>query len=276
MNYSTMNVMPEVTPNSTTKTLGPVEIVNVCVHSLSFLVGLPSHCYIILLIVTGAGCGVASEFFILNLSICEAGFSVDSLNFVLAEWFSFIVEFQMLLVGLVTTGRPLFQCLICVECYLAVVHPVTFLKYKPLRYRVICCAVAWILILGACLFCMYTIVQYNIVHIWFLSVQFILFFFIQLFCLVAVLRALKQSGPGKREKEHNHMKRRAFRVILITTVSMVITYAPYSIAAFLTIVMGKLIAAHWVPGLICYVLCGFIQPVLYLHRNGKLSRTCLL
>ncbi len=38
--------------------------------------------------------------------------------------------------GLSITGRPLFQCLICVECYLAVVHPVTFLKFKPLRYRI--------------------------------------------------------------------------------------------------------------------------------------------
>ncbi len=33
------------------------------------------------------------------------------------------------------------------ECYLAVVHPVIFLKYKPLRYRVICCTVAWIIVL---------------------------------------------------------------------------------------------------------------------------------
>ncbi|KAL1253304.1 hypothetical protein QQF64_017997 [Cirrhinus molitorella] len=108
----------------------------------------------------GTGGGVALEFFNLNLSVCE--------------------------IGLVFTGRPLFQCLICVERYLAVVHPVTFLKYKPLRYR------------------------------------FLLALSIQLFCLVAVLRALKQSGPGERRRERmeeNPMKRRAFHLILISTSS---------------------------------------------------------
>ncbi len=45
---------------------------------------------------------------------------------------------NIFLFGFAMTGHPLFQCLICVERYLAVVHPVTFLKFKPLRYRVIC------------------------------------------------------------------------------------------------------------------------------------------
>ncbi|XP_051734822.1 uracil nucleotide/cysteinyl leukotriene receptor-like [Ctenopharyngodon idella] len=275
---STVNfTTPETSTNSTTQSIGLVEVLNICVYSIGFLVGLPTHFYIIWLIITGAGSGVVSEFFILNFSISEAGFCVNCLTFVLSVWFSFIVQFKLFLVGLITTGRPLFQCLICVERYLAVVHPVTFLKFKPLRYRVICCTVAWIIILGSCLCCMYTIDPHNIVHMWFLSVQFLLFVFIQLFCCVAVLRALKQSGPGERgREEENHMKKRAFYLILLTTVTMVITYAPYSIAGFFTIVTEKLIPANWFPGLVCYVLSGFVQPVLYLHRTGKLSYPCLL
>ncbi|XP_046731182.1 uncharacterized protein LOC124402280 isoform X4 [Silurus meridionalis] len=35
-------------------------------------------------------------------------------------------------------SRPLFQCCVCVERYVAVIHPVIFLKYKPLRYRITC------------------------------------------------------------------------------------------------------------------------------------------
>ncbi len=53
----------------------------------------------------------------------------------------------------------------CVECYLAVVHPVTFLKYKPLRYRVICCTVVWIIGLGSCLSCTFTIVLCNFLYL---------------------------------------------------------------------------------------------------------------
>ncbi|XP_067280765.1 chemokine XC receptor 1-like [Pseudorasbora parva] len=280
MNNSTGNfTSPETSTNATTQSFGLVKPLSMCVYSISFLVGFPTHSYIIWLIITGAGSGVASEFFILNLSVSEAGFYMNCLNIVLSEWFAFIEQFKLFLAGLITTGRPLFQCLMCVERYLAVVHPVTFLKYKPLRYRVICCTAAWIITLGSCLCCMFTIVPHNTVHLWFLSVQFLLFLFIQLFCLVAVLRALKQSGPGERgreRREENHMKRRAFYLILINTVSMVITYVPYCIAGFFTIVLKTLIPEYWLPGLVCYLLAGFVQPVLYLHRTGKLSCPCFL
>ncbi len=119
----------------------------------------------------------------------------------------------------------------CVERYLAVVHPVTFLKYKPLRYRVICCTVVWIIGLGSCLSCTFTIVLCNFyIYVCCYSLQYFLFLFIQLFCLVAVLRALKQSGPGERgsqREEENHIKRRSFYLILIITVSMAIIYCMF-------------------------------------------------
>ncbi len=134
-------------------------------------------------------------------------------------------------IGLKSPTRTLFFCWIynhwsssvpvswlCVELTWQWVHPVIFLKYKPLRYRLICCTVAWVICLGSCFVCMYTLGEEDQhLYIWFFSLQFLLFFFIQLFCLVTVLRALKQSGPGDRKKEEeNHIKRRAFDLILIT------------------------------------------------------------
>ncbi len=144
------------------------------------------------------------EFFIYDLSICEFGNSLISLFFMLSNVFSCLSTLVVFLQGLGITGRPLFQCPICVECYLAVVHPVTFLKYKPLRYRVICCTVAWIIILGSCLCCMllYSLLLIFILtplnmkaYCWFFLTQFLLFPSVQLFFLVTVLRVLKQSGP---------------------------------------------------------------------------------
>ncbi len=77
-----------------------------------------------------------------------------------------------LAMGLTITGRPLFQCLMCAERYLAVVHPVIFLKYKPLRYRVICSTAVWITGLVSCV--LYTIVSYD-VSIWISFLQFLLY-----------------------------------------------------------------------------------------------------
>ncbi len=273
MNNSTVNfTSPETSTNSTTQSIGIIDYLEICVYSINFMVGLPTHSYVTWLIVTGTRNGVASEFFNLNLSVCEIGICLNCLFFIVSFFISSITELPLFSLGLVFAGRPLFQCLICVERYLAVVHPVTFLKFKPLRYRVICCTVAWIITLGSCLCCMLSsISNISYVYAWF-SLQFLLLFSIQLFCLVAVLRALKQSGPGERKKE-NPMKRRAFHLILITSVSILIVHVLLIITGFYSILIQN-IQALWFIFLICYALAGFVQPVLYLHRSGKLSCHC--
>ncbi|XP_056114210.1 uracil nucleotide/cysteinyl leukotriene receptor-like [Rhinichthys klamathensis goyatoka] len=238
MNNSTLNfTAPETSTNSTIQSTGLVGSLDICIHIINFLFGLPTQSYVVWLIITGSR--VASGLFNLNLSVCEIGNCLISFIsiFNYCTGFSYLTTLSVFLIGLGVTGRPLFQCLICVERYLAVVHPVTFLKYKPLRYRVICCTVAWIITLGCCLCCIYTI-SLLYIYVCFYSIQFLLFLSIQLFCCMAVLGALKQSGPGERgrEREENHMKREAFYLILITTVGMIIFF-----------------------------------PVLYLHCVGKIS-----
>ncbi|XP_067231460.1 chemokine XC receptor 1-like [Chanodichthys erythropterus] len=276
MNTSTENFTPEASTNSTPHFIAQLSSLDICLFSLLFLFGLLTHSYVIWLIITKSG--VASEFFNLNLSVCEIATCLNAIFTLLSFLFSSLTRPIHFLKGLTITGRPLFQCLMCVERYLAVVHPVTFLKYKPLRYRVICCTVAWINSLGSCLFCMFSLISNNIhAYTWFYTLQFLFFFSIQLFCLVAVLRVLKQSGPGERgreREEENHMKRRAFHIILITTVSIAIMYLPYIIIG-LSFVSSRLFINELIAfSSICYVLAGFVQPVLYFKRAGKLSCLC--
>ncbi|XP_050948635.1 uracil nucleotide/cysteinyl leukotriene receptor-like [Labeo rohita] len=279
MNNSTVNFTTSaVSTNSTTQNSGLLDNVKFGVHCINFLFGLPTHSYVIWLIITGSESGVASSFFNLNLSVCEIANCLNSLLTVLDYFtcFSSLTILTYFLVGLAITGRPLFQCLMCVERYLAVVHPVIFLKFKPLRYRVICCAVAWLISFGSCLCCIFTLVLHNIyVYAWINSVQFLLLFFFQLFCLVAVLRALKQSEPGDRgreREEENPMKRTAFYLILITTMNMSIIYMPFTISGFIYVLTQHYFDESMSAGIICFILGGFVQPIVYLHRAGKLSR----
>ncbi|XP_052393887.1 hydroxycarboxylic acid receptor 2-like [Carassius gibelio] len=281
MNNSTFKFTTrESSTNFTTYSIGPLNHLEICMYSISFLVGLPTHSYIIWLIITGTGSGIASEFFMLNLSVCEIANALNTFFFVLSIWFSHFLILQMFLTGFSITGRPLFQCLMCVERYLAVLHPVTFLKYKPLRYRVICSIVVWTITLGSCLCSIYVLVSFNNTgYAWFSILLFVFYLAIQLFCLVAVLIALKRSGPGERgreRKQENHMKRRAFNLILITTVNMVMLYVPILISAIFTYLTKVNIQGAWDPSLFCYVMAGFVQPILYLHRSGKLPFFCSL
>ncbi len=280
MNNSTVNISKYET-NSTTHPFEVVTILDMCVYSINFLFGLPTNCYVLWLIFKRAGGGIASEFFGINQCVCEIVYCLDSLFCLIWSdypWLSRLMELTWFLLGLGITGRPLFQCLICVERYLAVIHPVIFLKYKPLRYRVICCTVAWIITLGSCLCFMFRLISFNFyVFVCFFSIQFSLLLSIQLFCCLAVLRALKQSGPGERGRERNgenHMKRRAFYLILITTVSMTIIYVPFTISGFSFILTQQYCGELFTAVFFCFVLGGFVQPVLYLHRTGKLSYLC--
>ncbi|XP_067231453.1 chemokine XC receptor 1-like [Chanodichthys erythropterus] len=241
MNNSAVNfTTPETFTNFTSSSLHEGEMLECFTSSINFMFGFLIHSYVLWLIVKGTGSSVASEFFNLNLSVCEIMFSLNCLLSIVVNTIRFkgFTTLPPFLQGLAFTGRPLFQCLICVERYLAVVHPVTFLKYKPLRYRVICCTAAWIIILGSCLFCSFSSISNTFyMYSWFFSIQLLLLISIQLFCLLVILKSLKQSGPGERGRERgeeNHMKRRAFIIILITTVSMVIMLAPYTITGLVT------------------------------------------
>ncbi|XP_042604173.1 C-C chemokine receptor type 8-like [Cyprinus carpio] len=273
MSNSTVNfTTPEASTNSTTHSFGLMDSLEMYAFCICFLFGFLINSKIAWLIITGTGNGVASEFFNLNLSVCEIGNSLNAMFGILIFFFSSFIIVTYFLQGLGITGRPLFHCLMCVERYLAVVHPVTFLKYKPLRYRVICCTAAWIIIIGSCLFCAFILILSSMVsYVCFISIQSLLFFFTQLFCLVAVLIALKQSGPGERKREEkNHMKRRAFYIILITTVIMTIQYAQFTVTGFFVILTQKSFLDFWCPAFPCYVLAGFVQPILYLQRARKL------
>ncbi|XP_042609889.1 C-C chemokine receptor type 8-like [Cyprinus carpio] len=276
MNNSTVTFITlAASANPTTQSIGLTDSLQLFLCSFTFLFGMANHCYVIWLIITGAGSGVALEFFNLNLSVCEIGICIFCFLDTMAIWFPNLKIVSNFIQGQGITGRSLFLCLMCVERYLAVVHPVTFLKYKPLRYRVICCIVVWILTLGSCLYTMFILMALNTVaHTWSFTLQFLLFFSIQLFCLVAVLRALKQSGPGERareKEEENNMKRKAFHLILITSVNTIFLNVPFIILALYRVVTKQQSLELRIAALFCYTLGGFVQPVLYLHRIGKLS-----
>lgn len=147
---------------------------------INIVLGLPASMCVMWLILAGPG-DKAAEIFSLNqancaIAICIANViwliainttisSVAKLTFVWYIRFSFGFHFS---------GCQLFTSCVCLECYLAIVQPVTFLKYKSLRYRLAGTIISWLTLPACCtilIWVPYTAIYYvsfGMVFTWFL------------------------------------------------------------------------------------------------------------
>lgn len=244
------------------------------VYVINAFFGIPVNSYVLWLICTGKGSGILAEFFSLNLTVCDLLFGLNTLVFVITYYIQGVTYYiNYFSVALPSTGRPLINCAICIERYLAVLHPVTFLKYKPLRYRLACSAVIWLIVFGFGIFCTITISSNNLYM--FTSIyapQFAALLCAKLVCCISIVRALKCPGPGDQEKkriEANQMKKKAIRFILILTGTMIVQYSPIICIGFLYSTLseaGVLLSIS----ISVFIIFGFVNPIFYMCRIRNL------
>ena len=258
--------------------------VNVSISMVYFVLGVPIFGYVLRLITTGNA--LASEIFIFNIAAAELIFClcvpvVTTVHLIVAG-LQHYVETIVFPYAVIYCSRPLFHCCICLERYLAVVHPVVFLKYKPLRYRLGLVASVWggvAAFTGAFYAYLpeFPVSGYNI----FLLVTLI----VNLFCSLSILHILKRPLPGQGEMERRGggggendlsggmcpVKRKAFFVVSVVFLTMLIDQLPFVVMYFL---FGNV--KDYVYCVIDSVtmsfscVCGLVQPLFYLHRAGKL------
>ncbi|XP_038566609.1 proteinase-activated receptor 3 [Micropterus salmoides] len=243
----------------------------------NLLVGLPANVYVVWHIAGGAGRTLASEIFAFSLAISEILFCIWSFYFMIHFLLGMPADVGTVVLECMSQfmfiSRPTFQSCICVERYLAVVHPVVFLRLKPLRYRLAWCVVDWLLML---LYCVIPAFHLSTIHLSYALISKSLFFLVvMLYCGVRVLCVLKQPGPGDGDgdrESRNSIKRKAFKVIMIT---LVFTSTTQFLQVFIlgpTVLYASQQAVLQVTlvSLSINIVSVFITPLLYLHRVGKL------
>ncbi|KAG8005894.1 hypothetical protein GBF38_004935 [Nibea albiflora] len=179
-------------------------------------------------------------------------------------------------VGSVTVlGKALLHILTCVERYLAIVHPVTYLRLKQaggVKIRNISLGCVWLITFGclpAAILCPPQVISgLNICTLTFALIE-------TFFCSVSVLRALRRPGPGDKGatgERVDQSKQRAFYTIMGIMGVLSLSFGANAVATVMYGSVGYdemclvMMATYWFD-----MPSSLVLPLLFLHRAGKLQ-----
>lgn len=212
-------------------------------------------------------------FFIMNLSTMDAVFLafmlIGVINFFGWQYWEIQIIWAILF-PLNTCGRPLLMACICLDCYLAVVHPVTYHKKKSLTPRFLMAAIVWIVTLSSGIsYLIYYKLFISFFSIW----PFIVTIVVIGVCDSFILHALVKSDPGK--KTIHPQKQKAVQTLINSLVVTVFSYVPpvllVSIGTSLSSQVDILFCLISIPVSITSTSGSAIMPILHLINNRKLD-----
>ncbi|XP_027874791.1 proteinase-activated receptor 3-like [Xiphophorus couchianus] len=240
---------------------------------INLVVGTPGNIFVIWQIASKKKNTSTSDIFFLNLAVLDAYFclmtpielvnrmELDDKNIWIFQRFAYGVK----------DLAPLFLVCICVDRYMAVVHPVFFSSYQETITRGCVCIVIWSLIMP------YSIIKgiHGILSVTGIFSGVILFAFaVMVFCNISVIWVLRHSVAGK-EKMHP-VKKRAFKMVLKNLGIIVFNYLPpvasmpfvsyYTRFEYLCLISISVFA---VMDLSCS-----IEPLLYISKSEGLNAFC--
>lgn len=218
-----------------------------------------------------------SDFFTYHMMVVEILSVLGSFCYTLG---SFLICSTLTFIGvygfhITFPGQTMFHVLASVECYLAVVHPVTYMHLREasgIRMRNVSVLCAW----GLC-FGWVGVSQLYLPS--FPTIPFLCFtsvcIFITSFCCLSVLYVLTRPGPGKvGSPKVDQSKQRAFYMIVAINTVLLLRFLGLLVCFGLTEMVQmdqEDLCALMDSGLWLTVPSSLLLPLLFLHRAGKLS-----
>ncbi|XP_061118033.1 G-protein coupled receptor 15-like [Conger conger] len=256
----------DITVYERCKDMPAAVIFYVILQFINFFLGVPANLMVLWLLHKNKGDSSTSDIFILHLAILDTFFcllpplELATIFFITISGTWYVLRFFYA----VKDCSLLFLSCICLDRYMAVLHPITFTELKDRSHRTVCVAVVWLVTLAhGTAKCVDNIPNIEKAF----TVMILTSFTIMLICNVAILRALHQSGPGRDEM--HPVKKRAFKVVLIILAIIVFNYfPPVALVPFQDQFSQDVFFCY-----IEFAAFGFmdisssIQPVLYLSRE---------
>ncbi|KAJ3605683.1 hypothetical protein NHX12_027728 [Muraenolepis orangiensis] len=237
-----------------------------CLQFINMFMGIPANIVVIWLIRTNKGDSSTSDIFILQLAVLDVLFCLTpplelvNILYLTSDLPWYVLRFFY---GIKDTS-PLFLACICLDRYMAVLHPLTFTELKDRNHRAVLATAVWLVVLAyAAGKCVGSIPDFDRVF----TVLILATFAFMVFCNIAILWALWQSGPGRDEM--HPVKKRACRMVLIILAIIVFNYFPpvalFPFKVYYTEDVFRCYIHYLAFGLMDF--SSSIQPVLYLSKD---------
>ncbi|CAJ1081099.1 unnamed protein product [Xyrichtys novacula] len=161
----------------------------------------------------------------------------------------------------------------CLDCYVAVVHPITYHKKRGLTPRVVMAAIVWALaIANGMSFYQFYCLFFTMLP----AVPYIITIVTIGICDFLILHTLVKSDTGR--KSIHPQKQRAIQTLVDSLVMTVLSYLPpvmlYVIGTSVFCNFGKFICYIGIPSTIISSSGSAIMPLLHLYHRGKLDGLC--
>lgn len=238
--------------------------------------GIPANWLVIHLLLGKTGVCSTPEIFTLQLACFDMLFCflliIEYIHFLYTKRVKDSVFFAW---GLNQTGGPMLLCLLSVDSYIGVCHPLVFHHFKDARIRLSLCLLVLVVTCASCY-----IVKASkpnkrnaITGLLFIDILVISS------CTFNILRFLCKSGPSR--KEIHPVKRRASNIVLTSYVLLNFHYIPPLFEHLIRQYGPKYLQSFTVLSAVSYgflALASFTQPLSYLLRTRQLPeirRLCI-
>lgn len=238
--------------------------------------GLPASVALLWVLTQRQRQGLTNDIYMVNLTVMDlfSNISIPVININFLIWRNeCVAQIADAMLSMGISGRPLFMTSTCVDCYMAVIHPITYMKTKDSQRKVTVCRLVCILVWGLTIAGVIAVAVDKDFMASPVSMVMLVFCIPAIaFLDAAILHTLRKQDPSGRGSVHPQ-KQRALQTITNSLVMTLVSYLPslviFNFSPLIPLTPQETACHILFPFSAANVMASAIMPLLCLQNLGR-------